>query len=752
MKHFNLQHSFYFLLFGAFALVIISCNESGKKPLSEQQHKEWKDYGGGPDHSKFVDMNQITKSNVSELQIEFVVPTYDRTGYNFNPIIVDDVMYVLGRNNSLIAVDATTGKEIWVHKDLKGIIARGINFWQSKDKKQKRFIIFLNNTMQAIDAITGKSIMDFGETGPGYTDMRLGTGRDPNTLGRMTSTTPGHIFEDLIIVGSAPGEDPFSGPGDLRAYSVITGKLVWVFHTIPHPGEFGYETWPKDAYKYAGAANTWGEISIDAERGIAYFPIGSPTYDYDGADRQGDNLFANCILALDARTGKRLWHFQTVHHDLWDYDLTAAPQLITVDHNGKKIDAVAVAAKTGFLFVFDRVTGEPLWPIEERPVLPSEMPNEVSSPTQPFPTVVPPFNRQVITVDDINPYYDSAKKAALVKRIQAAKVGLFQPLSDKYETIAMPGSTGGANFGNTAADPKKGLVFVQSKEAGSIYRLKIREQKPNEERLAKAQAVYTQTCQTCHGADKKGITGLGISLLNLTDNGITEDVFKQILNTGKGRMPPFPHLDDATISSLYFYLVREGRTRGSSGTDSTYSIPPAPVVDSGGVDVPAFPPRKKVGYPDDYTGPKAIHVEANNWGEALADALKPAWSWIVAYDLNKGTIKWKVPLGTVDSLNSDTYTGVANGSTHKGMVVTSTGVVFSTAADGRIYAFDEDNGNILWKADLGRTNPGGIPAMYEAKGKQYLVVCSTGRVKDKNKKEEDVPRGYIVYALPQKKK
>jgi len=319
-------------------------------------------------------------------------------------------MYVLARNNSLVTVDATTGKELWIHSGLNGIIARGINFWQSKDKTQKRLIIFMNNTMQAIDATTGKSITDFGESGAGYTDMRQGLDRDPETLGRMTSTTPGHIYEDLILVGSAPGENPFDGPGHLRAYSVITGKMAWVFHTIPLPGEYGYDAWPKDAYKYVGAANTWGEISVDAKRGIAYYPTGSPTYDYDGADREGSNLFGNCLLALDARTGKRLWHFQTVHHDLWDYDLTSAPQLITVDHNGKKVDAVAVAAKSGFLFVFDRVTGEPLWPIEERAVPQSAMKDEKSWPTQPHPTVVPPFNRQIVTVEDMNPYLPEARK------------------------------------------------------------------------------------------------------------------------------------------------------------------------------------------------------------------------------------------------------------------------------------------------------------------------------------------------------
>lgn len=764
------RRSFFFSILSLLAIVLfcIGCglfwSNQISKPLAEQQHKEWKDYGGGPDHSKFVDMKGITKSNVKDLEIAFTYSTNDNLSYSFNPIIVDNIMYVLARNNSLVALDATTGKEIWIHSNLNGIIARGINFWQSKDKTQKRFIIFMNNTMQAIDAITGKSITDFGESGKGYTDMRLHLDRDTSLLGRMTSTTPGHIFEDLILVGSAPGENPFDGPGHLRAYNVITGKLAWVFHTIPLPGEYGYETWPKDAYKYVGAVNVWGEISVDAERGIAYYPLGSPTYDYDGADRHGTGLFGNCILALDARTGKRLWHFQTVHHDLWDYDLTAAPQLITVNHNGKKVDAVAVAAKTGFLFVLDRVTGEPLWPIEERPVPKSEMPNQQSWPTQPFPTVVPPFNRQTVTVAELNPYFTASRRDSMIKRINAAKVGLFQPLSDKYEVIAMPGSTGGANFGGTAANPGKGIVYVLTKEAGSIYRLRLREPRITPlsgDRLAQTETLYTQLCQVCHGADRNGVAELGSSLVGLSAR-MDAAGFKQVLNNGKGRMPPMPHIDDATVANLYTFLTQRrggggpaagGGFRGGAQNRNQSNLPAGLVVDSGGVTLPGFAPRKENGYPADYRGPKAVYREANNWGEDAPNILTPPWSWVVAYDLNKGTIKWKVPFGREDSVAGadGSVPGKISGSARKGMVVTATGIVFAVCGDGKVYAYDEDNGNVLWSADLGRVNPSGIPAMYEANGRQYLVVCSTGRIIDRNKKEEEVPRGYIVFALPKKK-
>jgi len=521
---------------------------SNKKTAASRQHVEWKDYGGGPDASKFVDFTQINKKNVASLQPAFIYSTAsDRANtYHFNPIIVDGIMYVLAKNNSLVAIDATTGKEIWIHSNLRGIIQRGINFWQSPDKKQKRFIITLGNYMQAIDANTGKSILTFGDNGT--VDLRQGLGRAPELIAKAGSTSAGNIFEDLILLGSAPGENLFSGPGDVRAFNVITGKQKWVFHTIPHPGEYGYNTWPKDAWRYAGAINTWGEISVDEKRGIAYFPLGSPTYDYDGADRAGVGIYGNCILALDARTGKRLWHFQTVHHDLWDYDLTAAPQLITIKHNGQRVDAVAQASKNGFLYVLNRVTGKPIWPIKEMPFPKSDMPDEWTSPTQPIPTVVPPFNRHNVDEKDINPYLPDSIKKSYIARIKAAKTGLYQPLSDKYEVFALPGSVGGANQGNTAANPDKGLVYVMYQEMSCFYLLVKRGDQPQRGNgnpgaiAARGQSAYIQYCQSCHGGDRTGVAGAGVSLVDIGSR-IDADMFKNYVMQGKGRMPAQPPID-----------------------------------------------------------------------------------------------------------------------------------------------------------------------------------------------------------------
>ncbi len=353
--------------------------------FAADQHRTWSSYGGGHDQSKFTTLDQITRENVDQLEVAWIYSAGDEQPYQFNPIVAHGVMYVLARNNSLVAVDLDTGGELWIHANLTGIHRRGINYWENADATDRRLVFTMENTLQEIDARTGRSILSFGDRG--IVDLRQNLLRDPATIYRADSRTPGHIFENLVILGSFTGEGYLSAPGHIRAYNVVTGEFVWRFNTIPQPGEYGYDTWPPEAYRYVGGVNVWGEMSVDEKRGIVFLPLGSPTYDYYGADRIGSNLFGNCLVALDARTGKRLWHFQTVHHDLWDYDLTAAPQLITVNRNGERIDAVAVATKQGFLFVFNRVTGEPIFPIEEKPFPASDMPGEEAWPTQPIPAL-----------------------------------------------------------------------------------------------------------------------------------------------------------------------------------------------------------------------------------------------------------------------------------------------------------------------------------------------------------------------------
>jgi quinoprotein glucose dehydrogenase len=339
----------------------------------------WPGYGNGADNSRFFASRQIDKNNVAKLQVAWTYPYGDSASA---PIVMRGVIYGRGRNGSLVAVDAASGKELWIRENMGGMTSRGFNYWEKPDGSDRRLIFAMESMLQEVDARTGKSITSFGNGG--VVDLRVGIdGRDPATMGNIQSNTPGEVFENLIILGSAPGEGYMSPPGDIRAYDVLTGKLVWTFHTVPRPGEFGYDTWPKDAWRYIGGVNNWGEMTIDAARGTVYVPLGSPTYDFYGADRIGANLFGTSIVALDVRTGKRRWHFQLVHHDLWDMDPSAAPQLTTIRHEGRRRDVVAVGGKTGWLYVFDRDSGQPIWPIEERPVAKSTMPGEQSWPTQP---------------------------------------------------------------------------------------------------------------------------------------------------------------------------------------------------------------------------------------------------------------------------------------------------------------------------------------------------------------------------------
>ena len=429
----------------------------------------WSQPGGSIEGAQYSALKQINKTNVRQLELQWFHPAPGPTGrFAFSPLVVDNVMYVVGKDSAVFALDAATGKELWSFATEGTPTNRGFNYWESADRSDRRIIFASRSYLQQLDARTGKPITSFGVNG--LVNLREGLGRAPVPTGGAQSGSPGHVFGNLLVLGSAPGEGYNSPPGDIRAFDVLTGRLVWTFHTIPRPGEFGYDTWPPDAWKTAGGANTWAEFAIDEKRGVGYFPLGSPTFDLWGGDRKGNNLFGNTLLALDLRTGKRLWHYQLLHHDLWDYDLVTGPKLLTVTHNGKPIDIVAQATKFGLLYVFNRATGQPLWPIEERAVPQSDVPGEQSSATQPFPTRPAPFSRLKFTEADVNPYLEEAERARIAGILKGARnEGIFTPLSITKDQISVPGELGGANWGGAAADPETGMLYVRSADQPALH-------------------------------------------------------------------------------------------------------------------------------------------------------------------------------------------------------------------------------------------------------------------------------------------
>ncbi len=595
--------------------------------VNGQDYTTWREYAGAADSSQYSALKQINRSNVGKLEIAWTYPTGDDRKYSFNPIMVDGLLYVLAKMNSIVALDARTGKEVWTYTPdprAQIITNRGINYWESKDRADRRLLFCVNHALQAIDARNGRLILSFG-TG-GRVDLKEGLGRDPNSLSLVQSTTPGRVFEDLLVLGSATNQGYGSAPGDIRAFDVRTGKLVWTFHTIPHRGEFGYDTWPPDAWKTVGGANVWSEFSLDVARGIVYAPTASAKYNFYGADRKGANLFADSLLALDARTGKRLWHFQMVHHDVWDYDDATAPKLLRVRHEGKSIDVVAQVSKQGFVWVFDRVSGAPLWPIEERPVPHTDVPGEETWPTQPFPTKPPPFARQKFTADDLNPYMEPQERARFRDEILSARnEGLFTPPGMR-PAIQMPGNNGGANWGGAAVDPAHGTLFVVSKDLPAILKLSPDETAPPGTR-------YT-------------MRGFGL-------------------------------------------------------------------------------------------------VTASNGLSPIA----PPWSSLTAYDLNEGTIKWKIALGEVPELARK---GVKNTGSHYpkvGPVVTAGGLLFAGTRDRTIRAFDVETGKVLWGREVNAALEG-IPAVYEIDGREFIVFCASAQAGLTPATQGVISGAYVAFALP----
>ena len=462
---------------GLLALALIAVVGLTHPTAGESQSFDaWNQYLGGADSAQYSSLDQIDRSNVDRLEVVWTYPTGDDNQYLFNPIVVDGVMIVQARNNSLVALDAESGREIWVHPFEGAVTTRGVNYWESDDGADRRIFTVNAGFLTALDMGTGQTVTSFGNNG--RVDLRLGMDdRDASSNGPVHTNNPGRIWvdpdgEDIVIMPlMRSGADYAYLPGDIHAYYARTGELAWIFHTIPRPGEFGYDTWPDGVWEYAGGAMNWNALSMDTERGIAYIPLSTAKFDYYGGNRLGRNLYGNSLVALDARTGERLWHYQTIHHDLWDYDLPSAPKLLTLQHDGRPVDAVAQPTKHGFLFVFDRVTGEPLWPIEERPVPASDIPDEEAWPTQPFPTRPAPFARQSFTTGQINPLLPATEQENLRARMEGMRnEGLFTPPSLEG-TVTLPGTGGGSNWGRTAVDPSEGMLYIVSQDTPTRIRL-----------------------------------------------------------------------------------------------------------------------------------------------------------------------------------------------------------------------------------------------------------------------------------------
>ncbi len=495
----------------------------------------WRSYSGGSHASQYSGLDQIDRSNVAGLEVAWSFPAGDR-GFVFNPIVVDSVMYVLARDNEIVALDAETGEELWANAPERGVAGRGIHYWESAGGSDRRLVFHGGGFIKAINADTGETITSFGDNG--MVDLReaLDGGRDISNVRPLGTSNPGRVFENLMIVSlPAQGAGYASTPGNVGAWDVLTGELQWVFHAIPHPGEFGYDSWPEDAYLTAGGVHNWSEFTVDADNGIAFIPFGSPRYDFFGGDRPGDNLYGNSLVALDARTGERLWHQQLVHHDVWDWDLPQAPKLLELNIDGEAVEAVAQATKQGFLFVFDRQTGEPVWPMEERPVPQTDLPGEYTSPTQPFPVVLEPFTVQSFTEADINPFLPEDEQELLRQRLATSRnEGVFTPPSFEG-SISMPGHNGGANWGGGAVDPVNGKFYVVSKNLPVMLRAELADGEPSVASVAGG--VITPEMAAAARAEAEAAAAEGPIRMN-----VPYDFMRSTTNGMGAAGPPWSHL------------------------------------------------------------------------------------------------------------------------------------------------------------------------------------------------------------------
>jgi len=715
----------------AFACLLVSVVIFNSCKNNSSRHDTgWKVYGGSKKSQRYSSLNQIDTSNVKQLQVAWVYQTNDadinaHSQIQCNPIMVNGLLYGTTPKLRLFALDAATGKQKWIFNPAGNTNAtpanfgmnnnRGITYWE--DGEDKRILYCAGSNIYAVNAETGALITNFGNGGK--IDLHNDLGRNAKDM-YVTATSPGIIYKGIYIIGSRVNETADAAPGHIRSYDVRTGKLKWIFHTVPYPGEFGYESW-KDtsAYRHIGSANSWTGFSLDEKTGVLFAPTGSAAYDFYGGKRKGAGLFANCVLAIDASTGKLKWHYQVIHHDIWDKDLPTAPVLVTVKHDGKDVDAVAQPTKHGFVFLLDRATGKPLFPVKETPVeTKSDLVGEEPWPTQPIPTLPVPFARQTLTANDINPYLSDSSKAEVLRRLKTYRYGnMFLP-PGKIPSIIFPGFDGGAEWGGPAFDPSTGILYINANEmAWVMTMIDAKQEAPKSETFNMAgQRLFTNNCMGCHGQDRKG-AGNYPSLINIGLK-YKDQQISDLLQAGRRMMPSFKQLNDQEQQAIISYIT-ENKKNGMKAFVAVHKA-----VDSY-LDIPYQMTGynrflSKEGYP----------------------AISPPWGTLNAIDLSTGKMVWRIPLGNDPAFEkvAKTPTGTEN---YGGPVVTAGGLVFIAASkDGKIRAFDKKNGKLLWQATL--PAPGfATPSVYEMGGKEYLVIaCGGGKLGTQS------GDSYVAFALP----
>jgi len=688
----------------------ISCSR-----FSGEDKSQWEEYLGGPDRNHYSALAQIDLHNVTQLAKVWEYHTRDSGQIQCNPIIVDGRLYAVTATGEPFALDAATGEELWRIPDTTGrkVIMRGLTYWESGD--DKRILYTRGAWLCAVEAPSGKPVLSFGDSG--RVSLKSGLG-EMAAEKHVESRTPGTVYENLVIVPLSLSEGSDAAPGHIQAFDIVTGRLAWVFNTIPAPGEHGYDTWQDDAYKNidVGAANNWAGMAVDRRRGIVYVPTGSAAFDFYGGGRKGSNLFANTLLALNARTGERIWHFQFVHHDIFDRDAPAPPNLLTVAHNGKKIDAVAQVTKQGYVFLFDRETGEPLFPIEEVPAPPSDVPGEEAWPTQPRPVLPLPYARQTLTEDDINPH--SVNRDSLLIRFRQSRFeGPFTPLS-KNGSIVFPGLDGGAEWGGAAVDPD-GIIYINSNEMSWLISLNEAKPARGDEAVTGVQ-LYTTYCASCHGAERRGNAASGYPSVQDLEGRLSREELSGVITRGKGRMAGFPGITDAQKRDLVAFLFGD-------------EVETKPVERRND--------RNEVTGDDSLVEYKISEYSKYLDGEGYP-AISPPWGTLNAIDLNTGEYLWKIVYGEYPELMEKgiPQTGSEN---YGGPVVTASGLLFIAGTkDKKFRAYNKATGGLVWETGLPAA-AFATPATYEVNGRQYIVVACGGTKNGAEKGDS-----YVAFALP----